>query len=78
MSDIREKEYASFIEETLQGMVELPVEGICVIARLKDGSCLTNYHNCTMGDKILYAGILQQEAMLDLLKTNNMLRDEDE
>lgn len=78
MADIRKKEYASFIEETLKSMVELPIDGICVIARLKDGSHLTNYFNSRMMDKIAYAGIIQQEAMLDLLKSNNQIRDEDE
>lgn len=73
MENILNKSYAEFMEETLKGMVQLPVEGICVITRLKDGSVFTNYHNSGMMDKFVYAGVIQQDAMIQMMNANNML-----
>lgn len=73
MDNIYNKDYASFMEETLKGMVELPVEGICVVTKLKGGAMFANFFNSTMVDKIAYAGIIQQDAMLDLQKANNYI-----
>lgn len=71
MDDIYSKNYAAFMEETLKGMMELPVEGICVVTKLKGGAVFANFFNSNMIDKITYAGVIQQDAMLDMLKANN-------
>ncbi len=76
MENIYEKNYAQFMEEALRGMVQLPVAGICIITRLSDGSVFTQYHNSSMMDKITYAGIIQQDATLEMLKANNMVEDD--
>ena len=34
MDDIYQKEYAEFLEATLRELVTLPVEGICILAKL--------------------------------------------
>lgn len=78
MEDICSKGYAAFMEETLQGMVQMPVEGICVITKLKGNSVFTNYYNSNMMDKFVYAGVIQQDAMLDTLKANGMLNEKEE
>lgn len=77
MDSIYNKDYASFMEETLKGMMELPVEGICVVTKLKGGAMFANFFNSKMMDKIAYAGIIQQDAMLDMLKANNYVGDEE-
>ena len=78
MENIFTKDYAEFMEEVLQAMVQLPVEGICIITKLQGGAVFTNYFKSNMMDKITYAGIIQQDATLDMLKTNKLVKPETE
>ena len=78
MENIYTKDYAEFMEEALQTMVQLPVEGICIITKLQGGGVFTNYFKSNMMDKITYAGIIQQDATLDMLKTNKLVKPETE
>lgn len=79
MENIYEKEYVSFMEEVLQHMVRLPISGICVLMKLEDGSVCTNYFNSKMMDKMVYAGVIQQDVTWEILKANNAVgRDSDE
>ena len=57
MESIYTKDYAGFMEETLREMVQLPVEGICIITKLQGGGIFTNYFKSSMMDKIAYAGV---------------------
>jgi hypothetical protein len=45
LENICEKDYAAFMEETLQRMVQLPVSGICILIKLEDGSVCSDYYN---------------------------------
>ena len=72
MENICEKEYASFLEEVLQHLVHMPVSGICVLIKLEDGSVCSNYYNTKMMDKMVYAGVIQQDVTWDILKANNV------
>ena len=74
MDSIYTKDYAEFMEEALQAMVQLPVEGICIITKLQGGGVFTNYFKSNMMDKISYAGIIQQDATLDMLKANKLVK----
>lgn len=79
MENICEKKYASFMEEVLQHMVQMPVAGICVVMRLDDGSVCSNYFNSKMMDKMIYAGVIQQDVTWEILKANNAVgRDSDD
>lgn len=78
MENIYTKDYAEFMEEALQAMVQLPVEGICIITKLHGGAIFTNYFKSNMMDKISYAGIIQQDATLDMLKANKLVKPETE
>ena len=78
MENIYTKDYAEFMEEVLQAMVQLPVEGICIITKLHGGAIFTNYFKSNMMDKISYAGIIQQDATLDMLKANKLVKPETE
>ena len=78
MENIYNKDYAEFMEEALQAMVQLPVEGICIITKLQGGAVFTNYFKSNMMDKITYAGVIQQDAMLDMLKANKLIKPETE
>lgn len=78
MENIFTRDYAEFIEEALQAMVQLPVEGICIITKLQGGGVFTNYFKSNMMDKITYAGLIQQDATLDMLKANKLVKPETE
>ena len=78
MENIYTKDYAEFVEEVLHAMVQLPVEGICIITKLQGGGVFTNYFKSNMMDKISYAGIIQQDATLDMLKANKLVKPETE
>ena len=78
MDSIYTKDYAEFMEEALQAMVQLPVEGICIITKLQGGGVFTNYFKSNMMDKMSYAGIIQQDATLDMLKANKLVKPENE
>ena len=78
MGDIYSKSYASYMEQTLKDMIEMPVEGICIITKLKGGFVYTSYYNSTMMDKLVYAGLVQQDAMLDTLRASKAGMSEEE
>ena len=78
MENIYNKAYAAFMEETLQRMVQMPVSGICILLKLEDGSICSDYYNSKMMDKMIYAGVIQQDVTMDILKANNMIGKDDE
>ena len=38
----------------------------------------TGYYNCTVADKLVFAGFLHQDALLDALKNNGYLEEDEE
>ena len=78
MENIYEKEYAPFLEKTLQSIVQMPVSGICILLKLEDGSICSDYYNSKMMDKMIYAGVIQQDVTMDILKANNMVGNTDD
>lgn len=73
MDTIYNKKYAVFLEETLREIVQMPVSGICIVVKQDEGSVFTKYYNSTMMDKIIYAGVIQQDLTLDVLKASNAI-----
>ena len=45
MEDICKKDYAGFLEETLNCLVEMPIDGLCIIGKMKGGDIFVNYSN---------------------------------
>ena len=70
--------YAQWLETALQEMIKFPVKGICINAVSTDGTVYTNYYKISMNDKLLVAGLLQQDAMIDTLTINGFIKQEDE
>lgn len=77
MENILSKDYAEFLEKTLGNMMELPVEGICIMTKLKGGGFYTSCYNIDVMDKIACAGLLQQDAMLEVLHKNKLIKNLD-
>ena len=78
MENICEKEYATFLEEALQSMMHMPVSGICIITKMQDGSVSSDYYNSKVMDKMIYAGVIQQDVTMAILKANNMVGNTDD
>ena len=78
MDNILDKSYASFLEETLRDMVALPVEGICIVAKLKGGGHMMNYYRSSPVDKLTYAGLIQQDAIIATLQANKWISNHDD
>lgn len=78
MPNVNELPYAEWLEESLREIISLPVESVCVVTKLKGGAIYASYHACSMNDKILMAGRIQQDSTIDMLLANGMLKDEDE
>ena len=76
MDGMLKKDYAEFMEETMERMAELPVEGICIVTKLSGGAVFADYYNSNMMDKFIYAGIIQQSANMDMMRANNWLKDD--
>ncbi len=70
--------YAKWLEQALKELVNFPVKGICLNAVTADGDTYTNYYKISMRDKIVIAGILQQDAMLDTMAANGIIEYDDE
>ena len=71
LENICEKSYAAFMEETLQRMVQMPVSGICILIKLEDGSVCSDYYNSKVMDKMIYAGVIQQDITWGILEANS-------
>lgn len=71
--------YAKWLEQALQELLTLPVKGICMAAIVGNkGDIYTNYHNIDMSDKLVIAGLIQQDAMIDTMIANGMIQEEGE
>lgn len=78
MNDIKKLPYAEWLEESLQNIVDKPVQSICIITKFNTGDTGTGYYECSVADKLLFAGFLQQDAMFDALKANGYIEDDED
>ena len=76
-NDIRNMSYASWLEKTLQELVNFPVKGICIAATTNTGDFYVNYYNVPMGDKLTISGLINQDAMLDTMAANGIIEYEE-
>lgn len=76
--DIFSIPYAKWLESVLKDITKYPVKGISFNAVTDDGEIYTNYYNLSMADKLLVAGIIQQDAMLDTLAASGVVEYDDD
>lgn len=78
-NDITKQNYTQWLEETLREILELPTESICISVKLQGGAVYTSYSDeCTMMDKLQFSGVIQQDAMLDMMRANGLVKDEND
>ena len=77
--DLSTLPYTKWLEETVAGIIGMPVESICILTKYKGGSVQTGYYKCSVNDQLLFAGLINQDAMIGTLKVNGQIpRDEGE
>ena len=77
-NNITEMPYAKWLEQTLHDISSLPVKGIALLVSTENGDSYTNYYNVSMADKLIMAGLIQQDSTLDMLVSNGIIQCEDE
>lgn len=78
MPNLTNLPYAQWLEQSLANFVGLPVESICICTKFENGEVGTGYWDCSMSDKLLFSGIIQQDAMLDTMRENGWIPMEDD
>lgn len=78
MPDINNIPYAGWLEKNLKDLINTPIKGICIAAVNDKGEVYRDYYKLDMLDKILIAGVIQQDAMLDSLAANGIVEYVDE
>lgn len=77
-NNLNQLPYAEWLEKALHDVISMPVEGICLTVILKGGEAYTNYYNINMMNKLIIAGLVQQDAMLDSLAANGLIEYSDD
>lgn len=72
-NDIREMPYAEWLEGALRRISVMPMRTLILIGITEDGDTYNDYYNATMGDKLMIAGMIQQDAMLDTLEAKRRM-----
>lgn len=75
-TDITKMPYAQWLEEALRRISMLPMRTLVIIGITESGETYNDYYNATMGDKLLIAGLVQQDAMFDSLEANGIIKNE--
>lgn len=78
MDDLNTLPYAQWLEKSLQNIISKPVKSICILTKFDTDDVGTGYYECSVADKILFAGFLQQDAMIDTLQANGYLEEDEE
>ena len=77
-ANITKMPYAKWLEQTLHDMSSFPVKGIALLVCTDSGDSYTNYYNVSMADKLIMAGLIQQDSTLDMLAANGLIQYEDD
>ena len=73
-NDIREMPYAEWLEGALRRISAMPMRTLILIGITEDGDTYNDYYNAAMGDKLIIAWLIQQDAMLDTLEANGYIK----
>ena len=65
--------YAEWLENSLRNLASKRVDSLCIMAVTEDSEVLTGYYNCSVPDKFLMSGYLNQDAMIETLRANGLI-----
>lgn len=69
MKDIRNEEYAEWLEKSLKEIVDFEPDEIAIVAKNK-GDIATAYFRCDAADIAMMVGVLEQDGLFMRLKNN--------
>lgn len=75
--NITDMPYAQWLEQTLRDISELDTRAIALVGVLENGDVYTGYYNTSMTDKLVLAGVINQDAMMDTLEANGVIEYEE-
>lgn len=76
-TDITEMPYAEWLEETLREISGMPIRSMALVANIGDGF-YTSYYECNLSDKILFSGVINQDAMMHAIEASKPKNDADD
>lgn len=78
--NITDMPYAQWLEQTLRDISALPIRAIALVGVTDNGDAYANYYQASMTDKLVLAGLIQQDSMMDSLAANGVIEyaDDDE
>lgn len=71
--NITKMPYAKWLEQSLSDISALPIRGIAIVGITEGGDAYTNYYNTSMADKLVLAGLINQDAMFDSMAANGII-----
>mgnify|MGYP006891090556 CR=1 FL=1 len=77
-TDITKMPYAQWLEEALKNITALPMRTLVILGITEGGDMYNDYYNASIGDKLMIAGLVQQDAMYDSLEVNGHIKIEDD
>ena len=74
MKDITKQSYSEWLERALQEVVKLDPQDICIACISKNGeSYYVNVFSNFVPNKFMFAGMIQQDAMIDTLEAAGLI-----
>lgn len=62
------EDLSKFLEQALTSLYKHKLSSLAIFATREDGCISCSYWNCSVPDKLVYAGYMQQDATLDTLE----------
>ena len=77
-STITDMPYATWLEQVLHDILDLPIKGIAFTGILENGDIYVKYYNTSMADKLVISGIVNQDATIDMLAAQGIIEYEED
>lgn len=78
-ADITKQPYSEWLEKALQDIIKLNPDDICIACIPKGGgSCYVNVFSGYILNKLIFAGMIQQDAIFDTLEANGYINETNE
>lgn len=70
MSDITSQPWAEWLENSLETVMDIEPECLCIVAKKPDGAVFTGYYNADATDKTVFAHNIQSDVTMDIIRAN--------
>lgn len=70
MSDITSQPWAEWLENSLETIIGIEPECLCIVAKNPDGAVFTGYYNADATEKAVFAHNIQSDVTMDIIRAN--------